>query len=34
MRSETEDRSLGDILYHIDLATAFVAGFDRETFQK
>src|SRR5881397_2920302 len=34
MRSETEDRSLGDILYHIDLATAFVAGFDRETFRK
>src|SRR3954454_21022985 len=33
MRSETEDRSLGDILYHIDLATAFVAGFDRDAFR-
>jgi uncharacterized protein with HEPN domain len=33
MPSDAEQRSLGDILYHIDLATSFVAGFDRETFR-
>jgi uncharacterized protein with HEPN domain len=33
MRSDTEQRSLGDILHHIDLAAAFIAGFDREAFR-
>src|ERR1700710_2287344 len=33
MPSRTEERSLRDILYHIDLATEFVAGFDRDTFK-
>src|SRR5436305_12214883 len=30
MRSESEERWLDDILHHIELATAFVAGLDRE----
>ncbi len=34
MPSRTEDRSLRDILFHIDLATEFVTGFDRDTFKK
>jgi uncharacterized protein with HEPN domain len=34
MPSRAEERSLRDILFHIDLATAFVAGFDRDTFKK
>jgi uncharacterized protein with HEPN domain len=33
MPSNAEERSLRDILFHIDLATEFVAGFDRETFK-
>jgi uncharacterized protein with HEPN domain len=33
MRSNAEEHSLRDILYHIDLATEFVAGFDRNTFK-
>jgi|ERR1041385_1680225 uncharacterized protein with HEPN domain len=33
MRSESEERWLGDILHHIDLATRFVAGFDRESLK-
>jgi uncharacterized protein with HEPN domain len=31
--SSAEERSLRDILFHIDLATEFVAGFDRNTFK-
>jgi uncharacterized protein with HEPN domain len=34
MPSRVEERSLRDILFHIDLATEFVAGFDRDTFKK
>jgi uncharacterized protein with HEPN domain len=34
MPSRAEERSLRDILFHIDLATEFVAGFDRDTFKK
>lgn len=33
MHSEAEERSLLDILHHIDLATTFIAGFDRDTFK-
>src|SRR3954464_4216740 len=33
MRSKAEERSLRDILYHIDLASSFIAGFDRDTFK-
>jgi uncharacterized protein with HEPN domain len=33
MRSEAEERSLRDILHHIDLATSFIAGFNRDTFK-
>jgi uncharacterized protein with HEPN domain len=33
MPSNAEERSLRDILFHIDLATEFVAGFDRDTFK-
>jgi uncharacterized protein with HEPN domain len=33
MPSRAEERSLRDILHHIDLAAAFVAGFDRDTFE-
>jgi uncharacterized protein with HEPN domain len=33
MPSRAEERSLRDILFHIDLATEFVAGFDRDTFK-
>src|SRR4051795_13443168 len=33
MLSSAEERSLRDILFHIDLATEFVAGFDRDTFK-
>jgi uncharacterized protein with HEPN domain len=33
MLSNAEEHSLRDILYHIDLATEFVAGFDRNTFK-
>jgi uncharacterized protein with HEPN domain len=32
--SRAEERSLRDVLFHIDLATEFVAGFDRDTFKK
>jgi uncharacterized protein with HEPN domain len=34
MPSRAEERSLRDILFHIDLATEFVARFDRDTFKK
>jgi uncharacterized protein with HEPN domain len=34
MPSRAEERSLRDILFHIDLATEFVAGFDRDTFKR
>ena len=34
MPSSAEERSLRDILFHIDLATEFVVGFDRDTFKK
>ena len=34
MPSRAKERSLRDILFHIDLATEFVAGFDRDTFKK
>jgi uncharacterized protein with HEPN domain len=34
MPSRAEERWLRDILFHIDLATEFVAGFDRDTFKK
>jgi uncharacterized protein with HEPN domain len=34
MPSRAEERSLRDILLHIDLATELVAGFDRDTFKK
>jgi uncharacterized protein with HEPN domain len=33
MPSRADERSLRDILFHIDLATEFVAGFDRDTFK-
>ena len=33
MPSNAEERSLRDILFHIDLATEFIAGFDRDTFK-
>src|SRR3954466_7007208 len=33
MPSRAEEHSLRDILFHIDLATEFVAGFDRDTFK-
>src|SRR4051812_5047900 len=33
MPSSAEERSLRDILFHIDLVTEFVAGFDRDTFK-
>ena len=33
MPSRAEERSLRDILFHIDLATVFVTGFDRDTFK-
>jgi uncharacterized protein with HEPN domain len=33
MHSKAEERSLRDIIFH-DLATEFVAGFDRDTFKK
>ena len=33
MPSRAEERSLRDILFHIDLAAEFVAGFDRDTFK-
>jgi uncharacterized protein with HEPN domain len=33
MPSRAEERSLRDILHHIDLAMAFVAGFDSDTFK-
>jgi uncharacterized protein with HEPN domain len=33
MRSERTDGALRDILYHIDLATQFVQGFNRQTFK-
>lgn len=33
MRSESEERWLGDILHHIDLAARFAAGFDREALK-
>jgi hypothetical protein len=33
MPSSAEERSLRDILFHIDLAAEFVAGFDRDTFK-
>jgi uncharacterized protein with HEPN domain len=33
MPSDTTDRALRDILYHIDLATNFVEDLDRETFK-
>jgi uncharacterized protein with HEPN domain len=33
MPSRIAQTALRDILYHIDLATEFVAGFDRDTFK-
>jgi uncharacterized protein with HEPN domain len=33
MPSDPTDRALRDILHHIDLATSFVEGLDRETFK-
>src|SRR3954451_2453115 len=33
MPSEAGERSLRDILLHIDLATNFMAGFNRDTFK-
>jgi uncharacterized protein with HEPN domain len=33
MPSDSTGRALRDILHHIDLATSFVAGLDRETFK-
>ena len=33
MPSDRTDRALRDILHHIDLATHFVEGLDRETFK-
>lgn len=33
MPSDRIDGALRDILHHIDLATRFVEGFDRETFK-
>src|ERR1700704_1194645 len=34
MPFRAEERSLRDILFHIDLAREFVVGFDRDTFKK
>ena len=34
MPSKAEERSLRDILFHIDVATEFFAGFDRDRFTK
>jgi uncharacterized protein with HEPN domain len=34
MPSSAQERVLRDILFHIDLATEFVGGFDRDTFKK
>jgi uncharacterized protein with HEPN domain len=33
MPSRADERSLRDILFHIDLATEFITGFDRDTFK-
>jgi uncharacterized protein with HEPN domain len=33
MPSSAEERSLRDMLFHIDLAAEFVAGFDLDTFK-
>jgi uncharacterized protein with HEPN domain len=33
MRSERTDIALRDILHHINLATRFIEGFDRESFK-
>jgi len=33
MPSDRTDGALRDILHHIDLATHFVEGFDRDTFR-
>ena len=33
MRSERASGALRDILYHIDLATQFIEGFERDTFK-
>jgi len=33
MHSERTNGALRDILHHINLATQFVEGFDRETFK-
>ena len=33
MHSEPTDVALRDILHHIDLATRFIEGFDRESFR-
>jgi hypothetical protein len=33
MHSERTNGALRDILHHINLATQFVEGFDRETFR-
>jgi uncharacterized protein with HEPN domain len=33
MPSRSEERWLGDILHHIELATKFVTGLDRETLK-
>ena len=33
MHSEPTDVALRDILHHIDLATRFIQGFDRESFR-
>lgn len=34
MPSKSADTALRDILHHIDLATGFVAGFDRDAFKE
>jgi uncharacterized protein with HEPN domain len=34
MPFRAKERLLRDILFHIDLATEFVAGFDRDTFKR
>ena len=34
MHSERTNGALRDILHHINLATQFVEGFDRETFKR
>jgi uncharacterized protein with HEPN domain len=33
MPSEAEERFLRDILHHIDLATAFIAGLNHDAFK-